>query len=382
MESKDKIRQRRKERKKKKILILLSIAVLVLSVSLVLGMSYKKLENKKANAGVIDNSKEVNDDNNQVVSQIKNNNSKVEKTSITISAVGDCTLGEDIGFGKAGTFSDELRRQNNDYSYFFENVSEVFKNDDITIANLEGTLTNADIRQEKTFAFKGKPEYTKILQLGDVDVVNVANNHTYDYLEDGFKDTILNLKKAKVGYFGMGRNHIENVKGIRIGFLGYKVWDSPAVIKKQMKKDMDKIKKDVNLLIISFHWGNEMQKFPNDIQRELGRYAINNGADLVIGHHPHVIQGIEKYKDKFIVYSLGNFSFGGNKNPKDKDTFIFQQSFNFKSDGQLESSSDMNIIPCSISSVSDRNDYRPTILTGTEGERVLERIKKASSGIK
>lgn len=105
------------------------------------------------------------------------------------------------------------------------------------------------------------------------------------------------------------------------------------------------------------------------------------GADLVLGHHPHVIQGIEDYKGKKIVYSLGNFCFGGNKNPSDKDTFIFQQTFKFQN-GKLIDNKSYKIIPASISSVRERNNYQPTLLKGKDAQRVIDRIKKYSSGIK
>ncbi len=132
------------------------------------------------------------------------------------------------------------------------------------------------------------------------------------------------------------------------------------------------------MIIVNFHWGIEKEYVPNDTQKTLAHLAIDEGADLVIGHHPHVLQGIERYKGKYIAYSLGNFSFGGNSNPSDKDTMIFQQTFTV-ADGKAETNDDINIIPCSLSSASGYNDYCPTPLEGSEKERVLEKLQEYSA---
>ena len=134
------------------------------------------------------------------------------------------------------------------------------------------------------------------------------------------------------------------------------------------------------MVIVSFHWGTEKATYPDEIQKTLAHIAVDNGADIVVGHHPHVLQGIEEYNGKNIVYSLGNFCFGGNRNPLDKDTMIFQQTFTFEN-GELVQDNVKNIIPCSLSSVKEYNDYQPTILEGSESERVLQKIQELSSGL-
>ena len=136
--------------------------------------------------------------------------------------------------------------------------------------------------------------------------------------------------------------------------------------------------KEPDLIIASFHWGDEGSPVPNETQIGLARLAIDNGADLVIGHHPHVLQGVEKYKGKYILYSLGNFCFGGNKNPKDKDTMIFKETFSFKN-GKLYDDK-ASIIPCSVSSTGERNNFQPTPLSGAEFKRVKEKIRERSKG--
>nr|WP_243120291.1 CapA family protein [Caloramator sp. E03] len=296
-----------------------------------------------------------------------------------MSAAGDCALGRDEKSSFSGSFDDEFIKQKKDYKYFFKNVREIFEKDDLTIVNLEGTLTNETKRSEKQFAFKGSPLYVNILKEGSIEAVNLSNNHTYDYLEKGFKDTVESLKNGKILYFGMNRRDLIKVKGINIGLLGYKGWTYNNFVKKTIKNDIKYLKsKDAQLIIVSFHWGDEGKYYPNNIQKSLGKYTIDSGADLILGHHPHVVQGIENYKGKKIIYSLGNFCFGGNKNPSDKDSFIYQQRFKF-SKGKLVDSKEYSIIPVSVSSVSYRNNYQPTPLKGSDAQRVLSRIKYYSN---
>ena len=140
------------------------------------------------------------------------------------------------------------------------------------------------------------------------------------------------------------------------------------------------MKKKAKIIIASFHWGIEKEYYPEARQKNLGRCAINSGASLVLGHHPHRLQGIEKYKGRYIVYSLGNFCFGGHTNPDDKDSMIFQQTFYVKN-GKLLKNNDAKVIPCSISSVSYTNNFQPTVLKGNSKKRVLNKINKLSKGM-
>lgn len=307
----------------------------------------------------------------------KNNNTTGE---ITISTAGDCTLGTDETFGYTGSFLDEYKKHNENMSYFLNNVKSIFANDDLTLVNLETPLTNATKKANKEFRFKGLPAFVDILKLGSVEGVNVANNHSYDYLKQGYNDTISYLKSAKIGIFGLGNKFTAVIKGIPICVLGYNGWSDSSAAKAAIKKDIQGMRNaGVQIIIVNFHWGIERTNYPNAVQKDLGRFTIDAGADLVVGEHPHVIQGIEKYKGKYIVYSLGNFCFGGNKNPSDKDTFIFQQTFEFNVG--KKTGSRINIVPCSISSVKSRNNYQPTPLTGTDKSRVLDRLDKYSKGL-
>ncbi len=318
-----------------------------------------------------------------------------EVQNITISAAGDCTLGSSERYPYHNSFTYELKKANNDYSYFFKNVQPIFAKDDLTIVNLENPLTNATEKEQKRFRFKGDPSYVNILKHGNVEIINIANNHMHDYLRAGYEDTIKSLKTAGIKFYGSDIFESTNpevgflnyeyrpivvVKEIRIGLLGYKVWRNSGNVKKQkIKDDLEYMKKHADLVIVSFHWGKEFTHYPLLSQKKLAHFVIDNGANLVLGHHPHVIQGIETYKNKKIIYSLGNFCFGGLLNPKDKDTFIYQHSFTFKNGNLIDE--DNEIIPCSVSSVKDRNNFQPTPLEGKEKIRVLQRIKEYSKDL-
>lgn len=312
----------------------------------------------------------------------KNKDEKINKDkeiNIKISAVGDCTFGENSG-ARGEVFSSVYNA--NDPSYFFENVVDILSKDDLTIANLEGALSINGQRADKKFAFRGKPEYTKILTLGSVEAVNLANNHSMDYGQIAFNDTKKHLDENNIKNFGFKDSAIVEKNGVKIGLLGYKGWSATSEIKDSIKKDIADLKKQANMVVVSFHWGDERTKEPNSTQKTLGRLAVDSGADLVLGHHPHVIQGIEEYNGKNIVYSLGNFVFGGNTNPGDKDSFIYTQSFTFDSNKSLIKSSEPKTIPVSISSSKTKNDYKPKVLEGEEKERVAKKIEERSNLIK
>jgi len=294
-----------------------------------------------------------------------------ENVEITISFAGDCTLGNDK---KVTYFHDMFKKQNEDYGYFFENVKEIFENDDYTLVNLETTFTDATDYADKQFNFKAPKDYVNILVEGNIEGVNISNNHTMDYLKKGYKDTIDTLKEAAIDYSGDHFIHIETIKEIRIGFIGFK---NANLNYKNIDKILRAVKEaEVDIVIASCHWGIERDLKFNSTQQEIGHYLIDNGVDVVIGHHPHVLQGIEEYKGKYIVYSLGNFCFGGNRNPKDKDTMIFRETFIFNKN-ELQDT-EIEIIPCSISSKENINDFKPTPLEDEERDRVLTKIKKYS----
>lgn len=301
--------------------------------------------------------------------------------SLTFSVVGDCTLGTDETFD----YDTSLNAYYENYGadYFLQNVKDIFSTDDLTIANFEGTLTDSDEREDKTFAFKAPASYASILTGGSVEAVNTANNHSHDYGDQSFDDTLAALDDAGIVHFGYDETAVMDVKGIKVGLVGiYELYDH-LEREQQLKDNIAKVKADgAQLIVVIFHWGNETETVPDSNQTTLGRIAIDEGADLVCGHHPHVLQGIETYKGRNIVYSLGNFCFGGNSSPSDMDTMIYQQTFTIDADG-VKKDNVTNIIPCSISSAAydGYNNYQPTPAEGDEATRILGKINERSSWI-
>ena len=376
------------QEKRQKLLIATGIGIFVLVFILILAgirgcsnyMSSRQAAAKKTvsmNASK-DNSQKASSDSQNTDSSNATVSSPV---SLTLSVVGDCTLGTDETFD----YDTSLNAYYENYGadYFLQNVKDIFSTDDLTIANFEGTLTDSDEREDKTFAFKAPASYASILTGGSVEAVNTANNHSHDYGDQSFDDTLAALDDAGIVHFGYDETAVMDVKGIKVGLVGiYELYDH-LEREQQLKDNIAKVKADgAQLIVAIFHWGNETETVPDSNQTTLGRIAIDEGADLVCGHHPHVLQGIETYKDRNIVYSLGNFCFGGNSSPSDMDTMIYQQTFTIDADG-VKKDNVTNIIPCSISSAAydGYNNYQPTPAEGDEATRILGKINERSSWI-
>lgn len=376
------------QEKRQKLLIATGIGIFVLVFILILAgirgcSNYMSSRQAAAKKTV---SMNVSNDNSQKASSDSQNTDSSNATvsspvSLTFSVVGDCTLGTDETFD----YDTSLNAYYENYGadYFLQNVKDIFSADDLTIANFEGTLTDSDEREDKTFAFKAPASYASILTGGSVEAVNTANNHSHDYGDQSFDDTLAALDDAGIVHFGYDETAVMDVKGIKVGLVGiYELYDH-LEREQQLKDNIAKVKADgAQLIVVIFHWGNETETVPDSNQTTLGRIAIDEGADLVCGHHPHVLQGIETYKGRNIVYSLGNFCFGGNSSPSDMDTMIYQQTFTIDADG-VKKDNVTNIIPCSISSAAydGYNNYQPTPAEGDEATRILGKINERSSWI-
>ena len=376
------------QEKRQKLLIATGIGIFVLVFILILAgirgcSNYIGSRQAAAKKTVSMNASE---DNSQKASSDSQNTDSSNATvsspvSLTLSVVGDCTLGTDETFD----YDTSLNAYYENYGadYFLQNVKDIFSTDDLTIANFEGTLTDSDEREDKTFAFKAPASYASILTGGSVEAVNTANNHSHDYGDQSFDDTLAALDDAGIVHFGYDETAVMDVKGIKVGLVGiYELYDH-LEREQQLKDNIAKVKADgAQLIVVIFHWGNETETVPDSNQTTLGRIAIDEGADLVCGHHPHVLQGIETYKGRNIVYSLGNFCFGGNSSPSDMDTMIYQQTFTIDADG-VKKDNVTNIIPCSISSAAydGYNNYQPTPAEGDEATRILGKINERSSWI-
>ena len=279
-----------------------------------------------------------------------------DQVQIKLTFGGDCTLGRDKNLAYYRSFDEmyDLMGQN----YFFSGIDEFF-NDDLTMVNFEGTLTNATSSATKTFAFKGRPEYAQILSAGSINVVTVANNHSMDYLQQGYRDTLKNLSPY-VAVSGYDMMPILTVKGVNIGFVSNLGWGYDESQKTFIRNAIQTLRDNgADYIVFYYHWGIESVYHSNATQRAIAHYCIDQGADLVIGSHPHVVQETETYKGKQIAYSLGNLVFGGNQNPRDKNCLIFQQTILFNIDARTVVSETHSAVPYLISSVNNRNDYHP-----------------------
>lgn len=281
---------------------------------------------------------------------------------VTLSATGDVTIGGDTRKKGTNVFDKQLQKEPAGLAFPFENVQGIFSCDDLTLVNFEGTLTNTKSATRNTYSFAAPPEYVKVLTSGSVEAVSLENNHVTDHGEQGYADTCAALSGAGILYSGhLGGSIFTTETGVNVGMLAYQTFNGNyANIYESIEGDIAALRESgCEIVIVSYHWGEEKDYVPNERQVPLGHATIDAGADLVIGHHSHRMNPIELYKGRYICYSLGNFSFAGNTRPDDMDTFIFQQRFLVTPGGAAESLG-MRIIPCSISSQEKVNDFKPT----------------------
>ena len=296
---------------------------------------------------------------------------------VTISATGDVTIGGDRRKSGTNVFDKQLEQEPSGLDFPFENTRAIFEADDMTLVNFEGTLTNTKSKTKNSFSFAAPPEYVQVLTSGSVEAVSLENNHIMDHGEQGYEDTCQTLHGAGILYSGhLGSSIFTTETGVDIGMLSYQTFNGkyPAIYEAiegdiQMLRDAG-----CELVIVSYHWGEEKDYVPNERQVPLGRATIDAGADLVIGHHSHRINPIEEYKGRYICYSLGNFSFAGNIRPDDMDTYIFQQRFRVYPDTGVVENEGFRIIPCSISSQEKVNDFKPTPATDEHSAEIVKRL--------
>ena len=295
---------------------------------------------------------------------------------VTVSATGDVTIGGDKRKKNKSIFDKQLDKEPSGLNFPLENVRALFEEDDMTLVNFEGTLTGTRSATKNSFSFAAPPEYVQVLTSGDVEAVSLENNHVMDHGKQGYQDTCDTLAGAGIAYSGhLGSSIFTTDTGVNIGMLSYQTFNGNyANIYESIEGDIQALRDSgCQLVIVSYHWGDEKDYVPNERQVPLGRTTIDAGADLVIGHHSHRINPIEEYKGKYICYSLGNFSFAGNTRPDDMDTYIFQQRWRVYPDGTAENEG-FRIIPCSISSQEKFNDFKPTPADEAHGDEIVKRL--------
>ena len=292
---------------------------------------------------------------------------------IVITAGGDMTIGGNTRKRGDSIFERELKKQGGDLNFITRNIKDILESDDMTLVNFEGTLTTAPVYKTKNdFTFAAPPAYVEILKNGSIEAVALENNHVMDHGEAGLAETKATLDNAGIVWSDSKNMGVYKVKGVSIAMLTYQQYrEKVEELLVQVPLDVARAKAAHDIVIVSFHWGQELDYKPNKNQINLGRATIDAGADLVLGHHSHRINPIERYKDKYIVYSLGNFSFAGNTKPSDMSTFLFQVRFDVK-DNHVTTDA-FRIIPCRISSKTDYNDFAPTPYTD---QRVINDVIK------
>ncbi len=292
---------------------------------------------------------------------------------IVITAGGDMTIGGNTRKRGDSIFERELKKQGGDLNFITRNIKDILESDDMTLVNFEGTLTTAPVYKTKNdFTFAAPPAYVEILKNGSIEAVALENNHVMDHGEAGLAETKATLDNAGIVWSDSKNMGVYKVKGVSIAMLTYQQYrEKVEELLVQVPLDVARAKAAHDIVIVSFHWGQELDYKPNKNQINLGRATIDAGADLVLGHHSHRINPIERYNDKYIVYSLGNFSFAGNTKPSDMSTFLFQVRFDVK-DNHVTTDA-FRIIPCRISSKTDYNDFAPTPYTD---QRVINDVIK------
>lgn len=299
-----------------------------------------------------------------------------ESEYFTFNFIGDCTLASSDYY--RGTPQGYDTVINGDWAYPFSLTAELFADDDMTFANLECSLTKSNNRTDKTFTFKCDPEYANIMVEGGVEFVTLANNHVLDYGQDGYADTKAAVEAVGIGYAGRDEYAIyETESGLKVGIYALSFGTA-----EQVKAGLAALKElEPDFIIAAMHWGTEGSYTVNTDQITLAHACIDYGADFVYGSHPHTLQPYEVYKDKYIYYSMGNWTFGGNTDPRDNDTFILRLSLEKTPDGEVKVI-DREHIPAACSGVEVGNDYRPCLYEegSEEYKRVLSKLDGTFTG--
>ena len=296
--------------------------------------------------------------------------------SVSIAAVGDIMIGNHTTY--------YIQKYGVDYP--FDSTREVLSQAHIAFGNLESPFTRTGTKFEKRFNFKVPPEFAPGLIRAGFDVVTLANNHILDYGIQGLKNTLSVLDSIGLAYCGAGLNRdqaqqpaIIERNGFRIGFLGYSMtfpeefWAGRSRggtnYPFNLKKNIEQTDSLADFVVVTFHWGGEGMNYPKEYQKHFAHLAIDCGADLVLGHHPHVLQGLEIYNNRLIVYSLGNFSFSSYSR-KAYESMILKSYLTYN--GLLYA----RIIPISVDNYEI--SFQPKILRGSRAEAIIANLQKYS----
>ena len=301
---------------------------------------------------------------------------------IIINAVGDVML--------AGRWAATIR--NNGYDFPFRGVAAELKTGDITIANLESPIARGGSEfTGKKFRFRAEPELAGALKKSGISLVTLANNHTMDFGGQALLETMHYLENAGIDWIGAGKNLAEarkmalyTIKGKKIAFLGYSLTQPVEFFAGRTRpgtapgfeqifiEDISRARQEADYVIVSFHWGTEGRSEIQPYQRRVAHKAIEAGADVIIGHHPHVLRGIERYKTGLVFYSLGNFTFAGKSKTADASAMV-RLRFN---EGKREA----ELLPLDI--LHRRVGFQPQLVSGKQAAGIIERLNRLSMPLK
>ncbi len=302
-----------------------------------------------------------------------------ERVTVTLTFAGDCTLG---GTEKArasdASFDSYIARFG--YGYPFEKVKALFAEDDLTIVNLEGVLYDGtDGAAKKTYCLRGPESFAKILTEGSVEAVTVGNNHAGDFGQAGMDATARALENENIIWFGANEFarsvYIYEKQGVKIGFVGSYIsywWQNADVIKGCFQELEDA---GCQLIIACMHGGVEYDKRRDIYMERMANGFLKLGADILIGHHPHAVQGMDvREGGRTVLYSLGNFSFGGNDTVRDKDALIARVTLTFEDGAYV--GHQLTLIPALVSGTHPKNNYQPVLAAGEDAARILKAFQK------
>ena len=292
--------------------------------------------------------------------------------SATISFVGDCSIGDSIQYKKAVSSYHTCIDQNG-YDWPFSLVKDVLAADDLTVANLEVVFTARTQHTDKMYNLVADADHVAVLNAGSIELVNTVNNHSMDFGRAGYQDSLATLEAAGIDSFGSiyaGREDgydqlgVRDVNGIRFGFIGFS-YPQEADQKRIADRIATLREQGCDVVVVSLHWGRETHPTPTTGQMNYAKRILDAGADMIWGHHPHVLQPIQFYNGKPILYSTGNFTFGTMSNV-DPATGIFQLTYQ-KEEGRVQLT-ELSVVPCQT---QRSPDFRPFILTEEAQRRAV-----------